>query len=113
MFVPAAPAGALRGVSYLARGLYAEQLENVLRFFPREQLLVLASEELFARPAETVARIFAFLGLRACDVDVSARRAAGQYPPAPAAVRGQLAEFFRPHNERLYELFGWNPSWDR
>ena len=40
--------------TYLARGRYAEQLERWLAVFPREQLLVLASERLRADPASSL-----------------------------------------------------------
>ena len=47
--------------TYLARGLYAEQLERWLAVFPEEQLLIVPNEDLGARPAETYARV-----LRTC-----------------------------------------------
>jgi hypothetical protein len=45
------------------RGLYHAQLTNVLAAFPRAQLLVLQFEQCVARPAELLARTFAFLDL--------------------------------------------------
>ncbi len=47
--------------TYVARGRYAEQLERWFAAFPREQLLVLVSEELLDQPAETYARVLDFL----------------------------------------------------
>ena len=38
---------------------------------------------------------------------------APRYDPIPADVRAQLAEYFRPHNERLYELVGIDFGWER
>jgi hypothetical protein len=58
---PEAP-GFHRVYSYVERGFYAAQLERVLNLFPREQLLLLRSEDLDERPAETLGRICAFLG---------------------------------------------------
>jgi hypothetical protein len=107
------PTGPWSGESYLIRGLYAEQLETVLRAVPREQVLVLLSEELFARPEETVARIVAFLGLPPHPIDVRGRLSAGRYEPMPPAVRAELIEFFRPHNARLADLLGRDLGWDR
>jgi hypothetical protein len=49
--------------SYGARGRYASQLERWLRAYPREALLVVRSEDLFASPAPVLHRIEAFLGL--------------------------------------------------
>ena len=48
--------------SYASRGRYAEQLERWLAVFPREQLLVVRTEDLGERPAETYASILSFLG---------------------------------------------------
>ncbi len=46
-----------------ARGLYAAQLSRLLRFFPREQLLVLQYERCRERPDEQLARTYEFLGV--------------------------------------------------
>src|SRR5881398_2123099 len=48
--------------TYLARGRYADQLERWLALFPREQMLVLASDDLAAAPAEAHGRVLEFLG---------------------------------------------------
>ncbi len=98
--------------TYLVRGLYAEQIEAVWEHFPREQLLVLPSETLFARPAETLARIFAFLGLPDAPVSLPAH-VGSQYEAMPPALRARLVEFFRPHNARLYDLLGQDLGWER
>ena len=55
--------GPLLRYSYRARGFYAEQLERWQVLFPPEQLLVLRSEDLFADPAATLARVEQFVGL--------------------------------------------------
>src|SRR3954470_4020005 len=48
--------------AYQARGRYAEQLERWLGVSPREQLWIVASDDLAAEPAETHARVLDFLG---------------------------------------------------
>ena len=98
--------------SYLARGRYAEQLERWLSVFPREQLLVLRSEDLFDDPAGTLGGVHSFLELHA--------HGAGRYEPynrrpydelAPA-TRERLADYFAPHNRRLSDLLGFDLGWD-
>ena len=42
--------------TYVARGRYAEQLERWLEVFPREQLLVVPTEDLGERPARDIRR---------------------------------------------------------
>ena len=49
--------------TYAARGRYAEQLERWFALFPREQVLVLFSDDLLQQPAETYARVLDFLGV--------------------------------------------------
>lgn len=59
------PWGHHRVYSYVERGFYAEQLAHAIQLFSAEQLLVLQNEALDSRPAETLARVNAFLGLPA------------------------------------------------
>lgn len=59
----AEPWGFHRETSYVERGFYGEQLAEVLRLFPREQVLVLRACDLRADPAGTLARTRGFLGL--------------------------------------------------
>src|SRR5262249_61753215 len=49
------------GHTYQARGRYAEQLERWLAVFPREQLLIVPSDDLAGDPAGTHARVLEFL----------------------------------------------------
>ena len=48
---------------YVRLGRYGEQLEHLYRLFPREQVLVFRYRDLVDRPAETLDRIFPFLGV--------------------------------------------------
>ena len=52
-----------RVYSYVERGFYGRQLARALRLFPREQILVLSSEELKRDPASTLAMICRFLNI--------------------------------------------------
>ncbi len=53
----------LRNHSYRARGEYAAQLQQLLRYFPREQVLLLRSVDLARDAAATLRRVYAHLGL--------------------------------------------------
>ncbi len=48
--------------SYIDRSRYAMQLERFLAVYPREQVLVLENEDLRARRAETLRKVFEFAG---------------------------------------------------
>jgi hypothetical protein len=102
---------AYRHYSYLARGRYAEQLVRFMGLFPREQLLILQSERLFADPVATMAEVWNFLGLRHHRMgDAPAYKATGS-APFPEGTREQLEEYYRPHNEALYALPGIDFRW--
>jgi hypothetical protein len=100
--------------SYLARSRYAEQVERWLAHFPREQLLFIKAEDLFDDPQRVLDTVHEFLGLPPHRYDHVVRLNPGAYDDAIAPeTRARLAEYFRPHNERLYELTGIDFGWER
>jgi hypothetical protein len=104
--------------AYLERGLYAEQIERWLQHFRREQLLVLGAEKFFGDTLPVLQRVYAFLGLPAWEGDEAVERwiqqkySYGRYAELDDATCQRLAEHFRPHNERLYQLLGENFGWE-
>jgi hypothetical protein len=92
--------------SYRLRGLYADQLDAWLKVFPREQILVLAAEALFADTRAAVRQALAFLDLPDTRLDLSEKRNTRSYAKMDPATREELVEFYRPHNQRLYDLLG-------
>jgi hypothetical protein len=97
--------------TYVARGRYAEQLERWFAAFPREQLLVLVSEELAADTAETYARVLDFLGAPAHSLDDYPRVYEQEYGEMRADTRRRLVGYFAEPNGRLYELLGRDLGW--
>ena len=51
--------------NYVVNGEYARVLAGFLRIFPREQLMAIFSDDLAERPAETLAKLFEFIGVAA------------------------------------------------
>jgi hypothetical protein len=100
-----------RNFSYLARGLYAEQIERWLEHFPREQLLVLQSERFFADPAEGYRHVVRFLGLSTHELDAYEAVNVGSYSGMDPATRARLADYYHEPNERLYALLGERFDW--
>jgi len=99
--------------SYLMRSRYAEQIERWFQFFPREQFLFVKTDDLELDPQRTLDQVYAFLGLPPhTNAQLGHLHVAPRYDPIPSAVRQQLAEYFRPHNERLYELVGIDFGWE-
>jgi hypothetical protein len=98
--------------TYLARGRYAEQLERWFAVFPRDQLLVVASEELAADPGGTYSRILEFLGAPRHDLDSYPRVYEQEYAQMRPETRRRLVEHFAEPNRRLYALLGRDLGWE-
>ena len=97
--------------SYAGHGIYADALARWRGLFDPRRMLVLDSADLRSRGQQTLDSVFEFLGLEPCDVgDENLNEMA--YPPMAPSTRRRLADFFRPHNERLYEMLGRRFDWD-
>jgi hypothetical protein len=94
--------------SYLGRGLYSSALENVLAFFPREQLCVIRSDHLRDRHRQTMTEVFSFLGVDPDVIPPAAIVHAKQYPDMPLAYRRFLSWRYAREIKRLEELLGWD-----
>jgi hypothetical protein len=99
--------------TYLTRGRYAEQLEVWYSLFPRGQVLVLPSEELFADPDRTYRRVLEFLGVPPVSLADYEAFNPRSYAEMNGAVRRGLVDYFREPNQRLYELIGADFGWSR
>ena len=97
--------------SYIARGMYARQLERWLERFPREQMLILASEDLFADPAGTVHRVQAWLDLPEHTPTVLRAANARTYESMEPDTREELSRRFRADSVRLHDLNGVRLPW--
>lgn len=97
--------------TYAARGLYAEQLERWLMVFPREQLLVVTTDELGERPGEAYASILAFLGAAPHQLDDYPRVFDRDYAPMQLHTRAALGARFAEPNRRLEELLDRSLDW--
>jgi hypothetical protein len=97
--------------TYLARGRYAEQLERWLAVFPEEQLLVVPTDELTERPAETYAAVLEHVGAPAHELGEYPRVFGRSYGNMSRGTRERLAHYFAEPNRRLYELLGRDLPW--
>ena len=102
----------LRHHSYLHRGHYAEQLEHLYGLFPSGQVLVLQSEAMFADPDGQLARVWDFLDLPQVRLDGLTQMKAGRYDAMPEGSAHLLADYFAPHNDKLYTMPGIDFRWE-
>jgi len=99
--------------SYLARGVYVDQIRRWQQYFPPSRLLILESGEFFDRTGDVFARALDFLGMRRWEPAQYGNRFPGRYSETMSdATRCRLTEYFAPHNERLYTRLGTRFGWD-
>ena len=113
-FAPENGGGLDDGCAYLSRGVYVDQLLRWSRFYPREQLLVLKSEDFFENILDTTQLVLDFLGQAAWKPEVAGsprKRNKGKYGEMDPATRRRLEEYFEPHNRRLYDYLGVDFGW--
>jgi hypothetical protein len=100
-----------RRFSFLARSRYAEQLSVWSKYFPKEQLHIIKSEDYFSYPEKTFQEVFHFLELTPFEVKFQKEHQASDYPPMKPETRQQLYEYFEPFNQDLYQMTGRDFGW--
>jgi hypothetical protein len=98
--------------SYLSRGIYVEQIERWRALFPRQQILILKSEELFTQTEDVVQQVAKFLGASYCELRDTRTYNEGQYPDMDPSLREHLSLYFRPYNEALQAYLNADLGWE-
>jgi hypothetical protein len=98
--------------SYLARGVYVDQLRAWMDRFPVRRFLIERSEDFFDDPPLVFKRVLDFLGLSAWELTEYETFNAFTSGTMDPKTRRDLARYFRPHNERLYEFLGRDFGWE-
>jgi hypothetical protein len=76
-------------------------------------MLILRSEDFYADPLNVGARVAAFVGVPASEMQRMPSYPATAYDTMNPDLRACLREFFAPHNERLYALLGKDFGWEQ
>jgi len=101
-----------RTYSYLARSVYAPQIERWLGLFPATQLLVIKSEDFYRDPATVVTEVQTRLGLTPSQPRRMKAYHLSEYPQMDTALRCRLQDYFAPFNQQLYALLGRDLRWE-
>jgi hypothetical protein len=108
----AAAAEAFRRPCYLARGVYADQLERWFHWFPPERVLIIKSEAFFKEPSAWLERVLKFLELPAWKPSrlMPENQGRGRPPAISDSYYADLVAYFEPYNKRLKRLI--SPDWN-
>jgi hypothetical protein len=115
----------IRCFAHLGTGIYVDQLQHWMQFFPREQFLILRSEDMFADPAAVVAQTLAFLDIPKAEIETlldqqqhrktfeNRNKVRASVSKMDDDLRAHLVDYFRPHNARLRDYLGRDFNWDK
>lgn len=97
--------------SFIRHSIYLPILKTLEENFGADNIQVINANDLFADPFATARQVYQFLGLP--DYEPLEINETNPSPPLRVSdeTRAQLVEFFRPHNERLYEYLGRDLGW--
>jgi len=97
--------------SYASKGMYADQIERLLRFYPRDQVLIMQSEAFYSSPDVQLAKVTSWLGLPDVELTKRDNRNSNEYKKMDGGIRDRLIELYREPNDRLYSLLGEQYDW--
>lgn len=97
--------------NYLARGIYVEQLKRWMKLFPKEQFLILQSENYYKDPIKGLNQVCNFLNVGEWDFEYM-KGPSYPYPKMNEQTRKKLNEYYQPFNQELYEFLGVNFNWE-
>lgn len=111
---PSADSRQHRWFAYKGTGHYCEQLENLFQHYPREQVLILKSEDLFANPHRVFGEVCRHIGLVAefHPPNLEPQLVGGYDQRQADPVHSSLSQYFAPRNAALYALLGRDLGWD-
>jgi len=98
--------------AYLEHGLYVDKIKRWMEVFPKEQFLIIQSEEFFKNPSKTYNDVLKFLGLPSHDLKTYEPIRKQKKSILKKQTQQKLQNYFKPHNEKLYNFLGKKFDWD-
>ncbi len=102
------------GFPVLETGIYYKAVEKWIEKFGRENVLIFDSSEYFLNRQPTLEKVQRFLELPVVDIPEYSKKA-NENPiklsPPDEETKAVLAEFYKPFNQKLYELLDTDFNW--
>jgi len=99
--------------AYATQGIYVEQLKNWFSVFPKDQFLILKSEEFFSNPEEVLKIVYRYLNLENFKLnEYKQYNYTDSLKTIETDTRRQLKKYFNSYNEQLYEILGRRFDWN-
>jgi len=89
--------------SYLSRGIYVDQIKKWINLFPKNQILIIKSENFYNETQKIYSKVLEFLELPNWKLEKYEKYNIGSYQKMNATMKKRLTDLFAQHNQRLYE----------
>ena len=95
-------------------GKYIEHIESLMRFYKREQILILISEDSRKKPEKTIRTICKFIGVSPDKTEIKKEINKGEHLlKISNDTEKKLYNLYKPYNERLFKFLGYRiPEWE-
>lgn len=93
--------------NFLHRGIYVNQLKKCFDLFPKENILVIVLEQLLKSKRKYLNHIQNFIGVKRKKLEFLKVNVARRKDKASHIDRSYLKEFYKIHNENLFNLLGY------
>ena len=98
--------------SYLSKGFYENQIKIWFNVFPREKIHIISTEDIQKNPEKTLLKIFQFLVIPNYTLKNPQKQKSSEYKKMDEKTRKILLDFYKPHNEKFFQIiqerFDWN-----
>ena len=100
--------------SIIKRGIYFEQIERYLSYFPFKSFMFIESELFFKEKITVLNQVLKFLNVADCDwdkIDLSTQLMSDSNEKIPAEEAQLLSHFYKDKNDKLYALIKSRYDW--
>ncbi|UAA39455.1 sulfotransferase domain-containing protein [Paraneptunicella aestuarii] len=111
---PSIPMETICGPQVLASGMYYKAVEKWRLYFGNENVLVLDVAEYFQSRQPVFEKIQKFLGIPIINIPEYGKKTNEnpiKLPPPDQATNEKLAAFYKPYNQKLFDLIGTEFNW--
>jgi hypothetical protein len=92
--------------SYLSRGLYGEQLERWMQYFPRRQFFIVDAEKGFGSPQSITDQACEWLGIESAPVRRAVTNQGGYVNPISPTLYRELWDYYEEDQRKLADILG-------
>lgn len=97
--------------TFVLIGVYVLQIQPILQRYPKEQVHIIQSEAYFQAVEAQLQQTFEFLGLPSVPIEHQLFEKKANKKPIEPTLYAELAAFYAPYNQALYDLLGRDFGW--